>query len=106
MKENRKSRVCKSDRIPFLMPLRNFLEGIKDDKRIRTTHSAVFLTLYGLWLENDGQNPIPVKKKEAMAKAKIISQMTWHRTIIELNEYGYVDYQPTYNRTRVSTVSL
>lgn len=106
MKENRKSKVLESDKIPFLMPLRNFLEGIKNDERIRTTHSAVFLTLYGLWLENNGQNPIAIKKKEVMAKAKIISQMTWHRTIIELNEYGYVDYQPTYNRTRVSTVSL
>jgi len=88
------------------MPLRNFLEGIKDDQRIRTTHSAVFLTLYGLWLENNGENPIPICKKEVMEKAKIISPMTWHRTIIELNEYGYVDYQPTFNRTSISTVSL
>jgi len=106
MEENRKSKECKSDKIPFLMPLRNFLEGIKDDQRIRTTHSAVFLTLYGLWLENNGENPIPICKKEVMEKAKIISPMTWHRTIIELNEYGYVDYQPTFNRTSISTVSL
>lgn len=88
------------------MPLRNFLEGIKDDGRIRPVHSAVFLTLYNLWLENDGKNPVPIRKKEVMEKAKITSPMTWHRTIIELDEYGYVDYQPTYNRTRVSMVSL
>jgi hypothetical protein len=54
------------------MPLRNFLEGIKDDKRIRTTHSAALLTLYGLWLENNGINPIQICKREVMEKAKII----------------------------------
>ena len=106
MKENRKSQECTSDQSTLLMPLRNFLEGIKDDHRIRTTHTAVFLTLYGLWLENNGKNPIPIIKRKVMEKAKIISQMTWHRTMIELDEYGYVDYQPTFNRTRVSTVSL
>jgi hypothetical protein len=106
MKESRKSRECRSDQLSLLMPLRNFLEGIKDDPRIRTTHTAVFLTLYGLWLDNNGNNPIPIMKRKVMEKAKIISQMTWHRTIIELNEYGYIEYQPTYNRTRISTVSL
>ena len=106
MEESRKSKECKSDQIPLLMPLRKFLKGIEDDPRIRTTHTAVFTTLYGLWLENDGRNPLQIKKKDVMEKAKIISQMTWHRTIIELDEYGYVNYQPTFNRTSLSTVSL
>ncbi|RKD12769.1 hypothetical protein BCY91_10985 [Pelobium manganitolerans] len=106
MAKSRKNRACEIKDDFFLMPLRNFLEGIKKDPRIRTTHTALYLTLYGLWLENNAAAFFPVPRAVVMQKAKISSKATWHQAIAELDEYGYLKYCPTRQKTNVSTVSL
>lgn len=89
-----------------LMPLSIFLKGIKNDGRIRAMHMMVFITLYELWLKQKGANPIPIKRQELMEQAKISSKVTWHKTIKELDEFGYIIYKPLYHKKKCSEVCL
>lgn len=89
-----------------LMPLRTFLKGIDPDPRIRPIHISVYLSLYRLWLNQHGENPIFIISYEVMGKAKISGSATWHRTIRDLHDFGYIRYEPTFNRTKKSKVYL
>lgn len=81
-----------------LKPLADFLEKIERDSRIRTTHIAVYITLYQNWITNDCPEQILVSSKLLMPLAKISSNATWHKAIRGLHEYGYIKYCPTFNK--------
>ena len=87
-------------------PLHHFLKAINNDHRVNTKHIAVYMTLYKLWLEKKCSNPIEIVSHKVMKAAKISSSSTWHKTIRSLDEYGYIRYEPTFNRMRCSKVYL
>jgi hypothetical protein len=89
-----------------LAPLKLFLQRIKVDPRIRAMHISVFMALYELWLNSDGNGEIDIVSHKIMPIAKISSSVTWHRTIKDLHDFGYLIYHPTFNRTKCSKVYL
>jgi len=86
--------------------LKQFLEKIEHDPRIRTTHIAVYMALYRHWIQSDHPAFIRVKSKQLMPQAKVSSSATWHSAIRALDEYGYILYQPNFNRMSCSKVMM
>ncbi|NRF41096.1 hypothetical protein [Pedobacter foliorum] len=86
--------------------LKQFLEKVKDDPRIRTTHIAVYMALYQHWIEGNCPTFILVKSQQLMPLAKVSSSATWHSAIRALDEYGYICYQPSFNRMTSSKVMM
>lgn len=84
----------------------HFFDRIETDPRIRVTHIAVFAAIYFLWMRSGYENRIKVFSEEVMKIAKISSRITYCKAIIDLNEYGYVTYCPSFFRRRGSTISL
>jgi hypothetical protein len=78
--------------------LTGFFDGIASDPRIGATHIALFMALYRQWLKSGCQDPIKVFSRTTMPLAKISSSATYHKVIIELHEYGYLRYEPSFNR--------
>jgi hypothetical protein len=68
----------------------------KDDVRISPVHISLYMALLHCWQEQRLVNPIYVFSNKLMPLAKISGPATYHRTIRELNMYGYIRYVPSY----------
>ena len=84
--------------------LSDFFDAIKNDGRISITHIGIFAALLEYRAENSFANPITVFSHEIMKIAKVSSAMTYHKCVRELSEYGYIRYDPSFNRLKGSKI--
>lgn len=82
----------------------NFLEAVVDDPRIGTSHISMYVNLWRLWIKAGMKEPIAIKRHQMTAVCKISGFTTFHKTIRELSEYGYIGYGPSFNRLLGSRV--
>jgi hypothetical protein len=75
-----------------------------NDRRLMATHIGLFTALFVQWQRNDFKSPFPITRKELMAYSKIASVATYHKCIRELDEYGYIRYQPSFDPIKGSLV--
>lgn len=74
------------------------------DRRLLASHISLFTALSVCWQQNGFNSPFAVTRKTLMAFSKIASIATYHKCIRELDEYGYIRYQPSYHPMRGSLV--
>lgn len=84
--------------------LSDFFEAIKSDARISITHIGIYAALLQYRVERDFTNPIHVFSHEIMSIAKLSSAITYHKCVKELSEYGYIRYEPSFNRMKGSKI--
>lgn len=89
-----------------LKPLTEFFTAIGSDPRINTTHITLYMGLLKFWFDQDCKNPVYVYFCQVMQLCKISGNATYHKCIQELNNYGYIKYSQSYNRTRKSLIYL
>jgi len=75
----------------------DFIENVKDDPRINTAHISLYVSLVNQWYANGRKSPLSIFSKEIMPICKISGAATFHRSIRQLHEYGYIKYVPSYN---------
>lgn len=85
-------------------PLSDFFSDIEKDLRISTTHIAIYAALLHFRNDKGFINPIFANSEEIKTIAKISSSKTYLRCMKELNEYGYLNYQPTRKRNQKSKI--
>jgi hypothetical protein len=73
------------------------IRRIRGDERLFATHVSLFTALFVQWQRNRFISPFRVTRKELMAFSKIASIATYHKCIRELDEFGYIRYQPSYH---------
>ena len=74
-----------------------FYLKVVDDPRIGPMHNSLYGALFSLWEKQDYAEPLSVFSYEAMPLCKFSSTATYHKTIKELHDYGYIRYIPSYN---------
>ena len=84
--------------------LSDFFEAIKSDARISITHIGIYTALLQYRIERNFINPIHVFSHEIMSIAKLSSAITYHKCVRELSDYGYIRYEPSFNRTKGSKI--
>ncbi|WP_423147055.1 hypothetical protein [Rubrolithibacter danxiaensis] len=89
-----------------LKPLSNFFSAIANDPRISITHIGIYAALLQYWQEHNFENPMCAFSHEIMRIAKISASTTYHKCIRDLNDFGYVKYEPSHNRNRASKIYL
>ena len=89
-----------------LKELTNFYSAIKNDNRIGTTHISLYMALFQFYNLNRLENPIQITRTGVMEVAKISGLATYHKCMKDLVEYGYIQYQPSYNPSITSQVVL
>ena len=89
-----------------LQAIQGFFSAIADDPRINTTHISLYMALLKIWGERQFQNPFRVFSYEVMPVCKISGIATYHKSIRELHQYGYIRYVPSYYRLTGSMVSI
>lgn len=87
-------------------PLTGFYASIADDTRIGASHISIYMALLQQWNLNGGTNPILVKRDVIMERAKILARHTYNKCMNELNNYGYISYEPASNGSNCSRVFL
>jgi hypothetical protein len=83
-----------------------FMESVKDDPRINAAHISLYVSLLYHWQEKGYENPLQVFRQEVLPLCKISGTATYHRSIKELQEYGYIRYIPSYNHFLGSLVYI
>lgn len=89
-----------------LKPLSNFFSAIENDYRISITHIGVYAALLQYWQEHEHKNPMQVFSYEIMKIAKISASATYHKSIKDLSDFGYIKYEPSFKRNQGSKVYL
>lgn len=86
--------------------LKDFFGRVVHDPRIGMSHIALYGALYQRWEESGCVDPLQVYSREVMPFAKIFGSATYHRVLRELHAYGYLCYEPSFNRLRRSRIYL
>lgn len=76
-----------------------FFKRIAHDPRIGISHISVFCAILQLSIAG-GQGPALFRSEEVMRVSKISGLATYHRCIRELNDYGYLRYEPSFNHRK------
>jgi hypothetical protein len=74
------------------------------DSRLLSTHVSLFTGLFACYQRNGFENPFSVNRKTLMSYSKIASIATYHKCIRELDEFGYIRYEPSFHPTKGSLV--
>lgn len=84
--------------------LSDFFEAIETDGRISITHIGIYAALLQYRMQAGFINPIQVFSREIMSIAKLSSAITYHKCLRDLNDYGYIKYEPSFNRMKGSRI--
>lgn len=90
----------------YIKHLTGFYERIHGDERLNPTHISLYLALFQFWNLNRFQNPISIARTEMMKLSKIGAFGTYHKCIRQLDEFGYIIYEPSFNPYKGSLVHL
>jgi hypothetical protein len=64
------------------------------------------MALFQFYNLNKFSNPVSITRRAVMELAKISGLATYHKCIKDLNEFGYIQYIPSYNPAISSRVVL
>ena len=90
----------------YIFHLTGFYDKIQEDNRLNPTHISLYLALFQFWNLNRFRNPISISRNEMMKLSKISAFGTYHKCIKELQEFGYIEYIPSFNPYKGSLVNL
>ena len=84
----------------------SFYDQTEKDNRLKTGHLNIYTCLVLLCFLNGWKKSISITRSKVMRLAKIKGKATYHRYLKELQEFGYISYQPSYHPTIGSHVTL
>lgn len=90
----------------YIRHLTGFYDRIQHDDRLNPTHISLYLALFQFWNLNHFQNPISISRNEMMRLSKISALGTYHKCIKQLQDFGYIEYLPSFNPYKGSLVNL
>lgn len=90
----------------YIRHLTGFYDRAQEDHRLNPTHISLYLALFQFWNLNHFRNPISISRGEMMRLSKIAALGTYHKCIKQLQEFGYIEYMPSFNPYKGSLVNL
>jgi hypothetical protein len=83
-----------------------FINSLVLDVRLRPIHIALSTALCHAWIASQFQQPYSVSRSQLMQACRIHSKATYHKTLRDLQAFGFVEYHPSYHPVKASSVSL
>jgi hypothetical protein len=106
LKTNRKPITHNFSNMNYIKHLTGFFDKVVLDNSLNPTHISLYISIFQFWNLNRFQNPISITRDEVMRISKICSKATYHKCMREMNDKGYLKYEPSYNPFRGSLVYL
>ncbi len=82
--------------------LKGFYRKAGGDKRLRRPHLCLYMAL----LAKSPGTAFQVNRRAVMALARMDSRVTYHRCMREMDQWGYIIYQPSYDPGSKSLVYI
>jgi len=82
-----------------------FLQKAANDERLLPSHISLFMAMF-YYSPSEAGEAFQVCRRKLMKFSRIKSIATYHNCIKQLKEYGYIDYFPSYDPYRASSVIL
>ena len=95
-----------TSKMNYIKHLTGFFIRIASEETIYPTHISLYLALFQSWNVNRFKNPISISRDEMMKASRIASKATYHKCIKELQQFGYIEYIPSFNPYKGSLVNL
>jgi len=92
--------------VNYISQLSAVMSKFAEDDRLNTAHVSLYVALFQFWNLNRFENPISLNRSEVMRVSKIGSKTTYHRCINELHDWGYLEYIPSRNPMKGSTINM
>lgn len=90
----------------YIKHLAGFFDRVAKDDRLGPLHISMYVSLFQFWNASHFKNPISISRNELMRVSKISAKATYHKCMRELNAYGYLKYEPSFNPIRGSLIYL
>ncbi len=90
----------------YIRHLAGFFDRVAADDRLNPTHVSMYVSLFQFWNASRFKNPISIFRNELMKVSKICAKATYHKCMRELNDFGYLQYKPSFNPFKGSLVYL
>ena len=84
----------------------DFMERAENDSRLGPMHVSLYLAILYCWLRQGGSGAVRVSGKELMPLAKIGGPTPMYKSLRQLHEYEYIEYEPSFNPMEKSRVYL
>ncbi|MDY7396740.1 hypothetical protein UMM65_15940 [Aureibaculum sp. 2210JD6-5] len=94
------------EQINYIKQLSAVMEKFAKDKRLNPTHISMYLALFQYWNLGRFSNPFSICREEIMKLSKIGSKVTYHKCIKELHHWRYLEYHPSHNPFKGSSVIM
>lgn len=83
-----------------------YLERMVKEKKFLPTHFSLFLAIYTLWEFNKFNEKFKISRKELMRLSRIASTATYHKCIKDLELFGFIKYEPSFNYFKGSQMRI
>lgn len=90
----------------FIRHLIKVHELFQNDRRLTSQHISLYFALFFEWNENRFRNPFPIFRAEIMNASRIGSANTYIKCLKELDQFGYIQYSPSFNPNKGSHINL
>ena len=74
-----------------------FLDLAQEDTRLGSAHISLYNALWKKWKDKGCEQPLSFCRAELVAVSKLSGYNSYHKTIRQLHEYGYIRYLPSYH---------
>lgn len=79
---------------------------MSEDDRLSPYHLSVYNALFMLWNECGFADKLSINRNDVMRLSKIGNQNTYTKVLKQLNDYGYILYEPSFNPLKGSLVTI
>jgi hypothetical protein len=90
----------------YIKHLNGVMQQFSKDSRLNSTHISLYIGLFYVWNYNRFPVKFFINREEIMKQSKIGSTTTYHRCIKELDHWKYIEYYPSHNPFKGSSVKM
>ncbi len=92
--------------VNYIVQLNMAFERFHNDARIKQGHITLYLAFFQKWNRGFFKTAITINRELIMDRAKIKSKTTYHNFVKDLNDWGYLQYFPSYHPARGSKIKM
>ena len=94
------------NKVNYIRQLSCAYELFAEDDRLSPWHISLYYALFHSWNLSKFNNPISINRAEMMRTSKIGSVNTYSKCIKQLDQWGYLKYEPSKSAMRGSKVHM
>lgn len=90
----------------YIKQLNSAFEKFYFDDRLNPSHISLYMALFQEWNSSRFAKEFFVNRREIMLVAKIGSKSTYHRCVVDMDQWGYLTYIPSNNPYKGSKIRM